>query len=171
MKKRWKNLITSMLIVCLLFNSIVAAGVKDVKAEQATGESADSDMSEEYDVKLTYDVTGTWDGHSNVEVKITNILDEKIEDWEIKIPADFEIKNIWNAAITEIFEGEDEQDTYYYDLENAVHNQNIEAGQSVEFGFIVKCQDKVEITNHELFEMGMISEDYMEEDLARRRQF
>lgn len=260
-----------MLIVCLLFNSIVAAGVKDVKAEQRIGESTDSDMSEEYDVKLIYDVTGTWDGHSNVEVKLTNILDEKIEDWEIKIPADFEIENIWNAkvvseqdneyiihnadwnqdidvkgsvsfgmtvqsdakiklpeyctvnricisveeenykleyteysnwddkvngkititntsdkriedwslmldgnfqiesiwnaAITESFEEEDEQDTYYYDLENAVYNQNIEAGQSVEFGFIAKCRDKLEITNHELFEMGMISEDYMEEDL------
>ncbi len=277
MRNQWKRLVTFILIVCLLFNSIVAVGARDVKAEQRIGESADSDMSEEYDVKLTYDVTGTWDGHSNVEVKLTNILDEKIEDWEIKIPADFEIENIWNAkvvseqdneymihnadwnqdidvkssvsfgmtiqsdakiklpeyctvnricvsveeenykleyteysnwddkvngkitikntsderiedwslmldgnfeiesiwnaAITESFEEEDEQDTYYYDLENAVHNQNIEAGQSVEFGFIIKCQDKVEITNHELFEMGMISEDYMEEDLARRRQF
>lgn len=270
-KNQWKKLVTFMLIVCLLFNSIVAAGVKDVKAEQRIGESTDSDMSEEYDVKLIYDVTGTWDGHSNVEVKLTNILDEKIEDWEIKIPADFEIENIWNAkvvseqdneyiihnadwnqdidvkgsvsfgmtvqsdakiklpeyctvnricisveeenykleyteysnwddkvngkititntsdkriedwslmldgnfqiesiwnaAITESFEEEDEQDTYYYDLENAVYNQNIEAGQSVEFGFIAKCRDKLEITNHELFEMGMISEDYMEEDL------
>lgn len=271
MRNQWKRLVTSMLIVCLLFSSIVAAGVKDVKAEQRIGENTDFDMSEEYDVKLTYDVTGTWDGHSNVEVKLTNILDEKIEDWEIKIPADFEIKNIWNAkviseqdneyvihnadwnqdidvkdsvsfgmmvqndakiklpeyctvnricvsaeeenykleyteysnwdnkvngkititntsdkriedwslmldgnfqiesiwnaAITESFEEVDEQDTYYYDLENAVYNQNIEAGQSVEFGFIAKCLDKVEITNYELFEMGMISEDYMEEDL------
>ena len=266
-----------MLIVCLLFSSIVAAGVKDVKAEQRIGENTDSDMSEEYDVKLTYDVTGTWDGHSNVEVKLTNILDEKIEDWEIKIPADFKIKNIWNAkviseqdneyvihnadwnqdidvkgsvsfgmmvqndakiklpeyctvnricvsaeeenykleyteysnwddkvngkititntsdkriedwslmldgnfqiesiwnaVITESFEEVDEQDTYYYDLENAVYNQNIEAGQSVEFGFIAKCQDKVEITNHELFEMGMISEDYMEEDLEDEPEY
>lgn len=277
MRNQWKRLVTSMLIVCLLFSSIVAAGVKDVKAEQRIGENTDSDMSEEYDVKLTYDVTGTWDGHSNVEVKLTNILDEKIEDWEIKIPADFEIKNIWNAkviseqdneyvihnadwnqdidvkgsvsfgmmvqndakiklpeyctvnricvsaeeenykleyteysnwddkvngkititntsdkriedwslmldgnfqiesiwnaAITESFEEVDEQDTYYYDLENAVYNQNIEAGQSVEFGFIAKCQDKVEITNHELFEMGMISEDYMEEDLEDEPEY
>lgn len=160
-----------MLIVCLLFNSIVAAGVKDVKAEQRIGESTDSDMSEEYDVKLIYDVTGTWDGHSNVEVKLTNILDEKIEDWSLMLDGNFQIESIWNAAITESFEEEDEQDTYYYDLENAVYNQNIEAGQSVEFGFIAKCRDKLEITNHELFEMGMISEDYMEEDLARRRQF
>lgn len=277
MRNQWKKLVTSMLIVCLLFSSIVAAGVKDVKAEQRIGESTDSDMSEEYDVKLIYDVTGTWDGHSNVEVKLTNILDEKIEDWEIKIPADFEIKNIWNAkvvseqdneyiihnadwnqdidvkgsvsfgmtvqsdakiklpeyctvnricisveeenykleyteysnwddkvngkititntsdkriedwslmldgnfqiesiwnaAITESFEEEDEQDTYYYDLENAVYNQNIEAGQSVEFGFIAKCRDKLEITNYELFEMGMISEDYMEEDLEDEPEY
>lgn len=277
MKNQWKKLVTFMLIVCLLFNSIVAAGVKDVKAEQRIGESTDSDMSEEYDVKLIYDVTGTWDGHSNVEVKLTNILDEKIEDWEIKIPADFEIENIWNAkvvseqdneyiihnadwnqdidvkgsvsfgmtvqsdakiklpeyctvnricirveeenykleyteysnwddkvngkititntsdkriedwslmldgdfqiesiwnaAITESFEEEDEQDTYYYDLENAVYNQNIEAGQSVEFGFIAKCRDKLEITNYELFEMGMISEDYMEEDLEDEPEY
>lgn len=277
MRNQWKRLVTFMLIVCLLFNSIVAAGARNVKAEQMIGESADSDMSEEYDVKLTYNVTGTWDGHSNVEVKLTNILDEKIEDWEIKIPADFEIENIWNAkvvseqdneyiihnadwnqdidvkgsvsfgmtiqsdakmklpkyctvnricvsveeenykleyteysnwddkvngkititntsderiedwslmldgnfeiesiwnaAITESFEEEDEQDIYYYDLENTVHNQNIEAGQSVEFGFIIKCQDKVEITNHELFEMGMISEDYMEEDLEDEPEY
>ena len=82
MRNQWKKLLTSMLIVCLLFSSIVAAGVKDVKAEQMIGENTDSDMSEEYDVKLTYDVTGTWDGHSNVEVKLTNILDEKIEDWD-----------------------------------------------------------------------------------------
>ncbi|MCI8365042.1 MAG: hypothetical protein HFG34_08845 [Eubacterium sp.] len=260
-----------MLIVCLLFNSIVAAGTRDVKAEQAIGKNTDADMTEEYDVKLTYDVNSTWDGHSNVEVKLTNILEEKIEDWEIKIPVDFEIENIWNAkvvseqdneyvihnadwnqdidvkgsvsfgmtvrsetkielpeyctvnricisveeenykleyieysswddkvngkiaitntsdariedwslmldgnfqieniwnaVITERFEEEDEQDTYYYDLENAVHNQNIESRQCVEFGFIAKCQDKLKITNHELFEMGMILEDYMEEDV------
>jgi chitinase len=113
-----------MLIVCLLFSSIVAAGVKDVKAEQMIGENTDSDMSEEYDVKLTYDVTGTWDGHSNVEVKLTNILDEKIEDWEIKIPADFEIKNIWNAKVIS------EQDNEYV-IHNADWNQDIDVKGSV----------------------------------------
>ncbi len=141
MRNQWKKLLISMLIVCLLFNSIVAAGARDVKAEQMIGESADSDMSEEYDVKLTYDVTGTWDGHSNVEVKLTNILDEKIEDWEIKLPADFEIKNIWNAKVVS------EQDNEYI-IHNADWNQDIDVKGSVSFGMMVQNDAKIKLPEY-----------------------
>lgn len=39
------------------------------------------------------------------------------EDWEIKIPADFEIKNIWNAKVVS------EQDSEYV-IHNADWNHN-----------------------------------------------
>lgn len=41
------------------------------------------------DVELSYHINSSWGEHYNVDVTLTNITDEKIDDWEIKLPANF----------------------------------------------------------------------------------
>lgn len=58
------------------------------------------------EVEISYKITGKWDKHYNLEVTLTNVTDEKIDDWEIRVPVNFEIENIWNARITDKQEGD-----------------------------------------------------------------
>ena len=40
-------------------------------------------------LSFSYHINSSWDEHYNVNVTLTNITDEKIDDWEIKLPANF----------------------------------------------------------------------------------
>ncbi len=264
MRKQMKQTIAFVLAFSMLLNSLLMANVKYANAEEDIVEETtmqeEVDMADEYDVKISYNVTSSWDGHCNVDVTLSNILDEKIDNWEITISANFKVENIWNAKVTsqeedeytihnaewnqdipldgsvtfgmtvacdedvvlpeyclvnresvpvedckieyveysnwdnqvngkivitntgknkiedwsldfesnfiitsiwngEIMYSEEDNSPYYYEIENVVNNQNIEVGQSVEFGFIATCEEKAEIYSKEAFEMGVYEED------------
>lgn len=286
MKKQMQVIVTFLLILSSVMTSVLSGDYINVKAEtndvrveineseESEKENAYEEEDVEKDVEISYKITGQWDKHYNLEVTLTNLTDEKIDDWEIRVPVNFEIENIWNARITEEQDGEymihnaewnqdiphegsisfgmtimgeeepvlpqycemvrmclgvtddydvsyteysrwdnhvngkltitnntertiedwslllesnieieniwnasivdsyelrdGESDGFCYSLENVVNNQNIKAGEAVEFGFIAKSSDKVEIFESQLFELieddDEVDYDYEEEE-------
>ncbi len=124
-------------------------------------------VMDEYEVEYTE--YSKWDNHVNGKISITNKTDRTIEDWSLSLECNFKIENIWNASIVESYEAEDGEEVgYSYKLENVVNNQNIRAGQAVEFGFIATCEGEVELSTKQLFEMieddGEVDYEYEEEE-------
>lgn len=62
-----------------------------------------------------------------VDVTITNISDNAIEDWKMFFTAEFDIISIWNAMIESCFDGS-------FVIKNCGYNSVIPAGDSVTFG-------------------------------------
>ena len=95
------------------------------------------DLLEENNINAKFKIVSSWQDHCNVEVTIENSLDEKIEDWEVRFDMEAEVENIWNAKVAE-------KNNSTYTIQNATWNQDIEAGQSVTFGMILKCASDIE---------------------------
>ncbi len=114
-------------------------------------------VRDSYEVAFTEN--GRWAGHVNGMITITNTGSHRIEDWSLIMESNFEIENIWNANIIDYYE-----EYECYDIENAGYNQNIEPGQSVQFGFIAKCCGEAEIGEYTLYEMAEL--DYDEDEFS-----
>lgn len=85
--------------------------------------------------EVSFNVTSKWDTAFNADITIKNISDKNIENWAIKFDMPYEIASIWNSVI-----GSNESGTYT--IKNAGYNQDINAGQSVSFGFTANTTDE-----------------------------
>lgn len=90
------------------------------------------------DFEVEYNIDAKWDGHYNATVVIHNTGKEVIDNWYMTFQSRDEIENIYNAVIYE--HNEDK-----YIIKNAQYNQDIEAGNSVSFGFTASYQDQIQI--------------------------
>lgn len=113
--------------------------------------------------EVTFTENGRWAGHVNGMITITNTGSHRIEDWSLIMESNFEIENIWNANTVDYYE-----EYECYDIENAGYNQNIEPGQSVQFGFIAKCCGNAEIGEYTLYEMAEL--DYDEDEFSNEEE-
>ncbi len=113
------------------------------------------EVENRYSIK--YKENSRRDNYVNGQIIITNEGDEEIEDWklDVKIKNVETFDNLWNARLI----SKNKKGTFKFN--NAEYNQNIPAGQSVEFGFIAKCSGAVEIVSSTLYEM---SDDFYYED-------
>ena len=89
-------------------------------------------------IDVEFNITGQWEGGFNGEIKITNLTDVVIENWQIQMEFPQEITNIWNAAI-ESHEGT------VYNIRNAGNNNNVNipVGESITFGFSGTYEDSI----------------------------
>ena len=101
----------------------------------------DAVTEEDSDVRITYHITSHWENYYNVDVTLDNMTDERIDNWEICIPANYEIENIWNAKIIDHLGDE-------YTIHNAEWNQDISLNGSVSFGMTVKCSEEVRMPEY-----------------------
>lgn len=107
MYKKMKKIMALGLTIAMCVSNIGVVRAQETttetgKRKNQTEEIAVSDMSKELaDMELTYQIAEHWDNHYNVQVTLKNVTDEKIDNWEIDLPADYEIENIWNAAISD----------------------------------------------------------------------
>lgn len=97
------------------------------------------DLSEDESIEITYNITGQWDRHYNVDVTLLNITGDRIDDWELCFEFGDKIENIWNAKITDQEEGE------WVVIRNADWNQDIDADQTVTFGMTVCYEEEIEL--------------------------
>lgn len=111
----------------------------DDDENEVTDEDYDDalDLLEENNIDAVFKVVSSWQDHCNVEVTVTNSLDEKIEDWEVRFDLEAEVENIWNAKVTN-------QDHTLYTVKNADWNQDIEVGETATFGMTLKCAEDIE---------------------------
>ncbi len=137
---KYRKIISFLLIALLLFSSITKLELRYVEAKELTDyENNFNNVSvstrDNSDVEISYHVNSSWGEHYNVDVILTNITDEKIDDWEIRLPADFSIENIWNARIMSSEKGS-------YTIHNADWNQDIPVDGKVSFGMTIKSPQK-----------------------------
>lgn len=115
----------------------------DENEEYAIDDITDEDYEEALDiltenkVDTRFRVLASWQDHSNVEVTLTNSMEEDIEDWEIRFDMDAEIENIWNAQITK-------KEGNTYTIKNVYWNQDIACGGTASFGMTISYRDDVE---------------------------
>lgn len=77
--------------------------------------------------RVTFQLQDYWNGGYNANVKIDNTGDKAIENWTLGFDYQGGIGNVWNAVLDTAEQGR-------YVVKNAGWNQDIAAGQSVEFG-------------------------------------
>ncbi len=77
---------------------------------------------------VTYCVDSEWEDGYTGTISITNLSDETFEDWMLTFDYVREIEEIWCAELKVSENG-------HYVIENDGYNANIEAGQTVCFGF------------------------------------
>ena len=119
-----------VLTVIMMVTSVFGNNDMNVKVAKASA-------SVKYEKEKTYNGSGfsvkyvienQWENQYIANVYITNTGTETIENWELAYESMDEITNIWNANIT-----------YHaatnYNIKNAEHNQNIQPGATVSFGF------------------------------------
>ena len=92
---------------------------------------------EDEDIDVTMRITAEWGHHYNAEVEITNLSEDKIDDWEISFDFENKIENIWNAQITDY-----DEELQLYTIKNVVWNQDIKPGEKVCFGMTVSYAEK-----------------------------
>ena len=115
----------------------------DENEEYVIDDITDDDYEEALDiltenkVDTCFRVLASWQDHSNVEVTLTNSMEEDIEDWEIRFDMDAEIENIWNAQITK-------KEGNTYTIKNVYWNQDIACGGTASFGMTISYRDGVE---------------------------
>lgn len=77
--------------------------------------------------KVTFTLTSNWDAGYNANVKLENTGDSTIQNWYLGFDYNNSITNIWNAEVSS-----NEGDEYV--IKNVGWNQDIAAGNSIEFG-------------------------------------
>lgn len=149
------KLMVSALIICLcMCNVMVNADGETERVEKLDldcmdgNSNSDSDWNDDWhwnlasedfcDIKIWYQITNHSDNHYNVDVTLENRTEERIDNWEIRIPANYKIENIWNATIIDHIDDE-------YTIHNAEFNQDIAAYGSVTFGMTVECSEQVKM--------------------------
>ena len=161
MKTKIRKLLAMFLTIAVCMSNMVtvnADGETDQVDSMESMESVDSIESmngldwntateEDCDVKIQYQITGHWDEHYNIDVTLENMTEERIDNWEICIPANYKIENIWNAKVTDDTDGE-------YTIHNAEWNQDIAVGGSVSFGMTVSCSGEVEMPKY-VYALGL----------------
>ena len=145
--------------------------------DEMPDEPSNLDMQKlEYEVldgcEILYRQFTKYDNKVQGQIEITNKSDNYIEDWSIILDANIDITDIWNAKVPEKsynYDDNDEENTtpigMHYFIENAGYNQNIEPGQTVNFGFIAELisgEDAV-IENESLYQLTVAPDNEDEE--------
>lgn len=84
--------------------------------------------AEDEDYSITYHLDSDWGDGFTGTISITNNTASAIEDWYLEFDFKRNITNIWNG-VTESHKGN------HYVIKNAGYNANIDAGQTISFGF------------------------------------
>lgn len=148
MRKRFKQVIALVLALCIGFvttNLQVVAKeelgnegtiVETVVSENTIGKEQEekkwdgittTNVFEGKNYKVIFTLVEFWQGGYNASVKIENTGDEVIENWALEFDHLGTISNIWNGTISK-------QEGLRYVIKNALWNQDIAVGGSVEFG-------------------------------------
>ena len=137
MLKKWIKKVLVVIVLLSVFvgqtniTSFAQIGSKDNAKERQINNAWDGITRENsYEgngFKITYKLQNFWNGGYNAIVKIENVGDKVIDNWTLGFDYQGEIASVWNAEIKTCIEGK-------CVVKNAGWNQDIETGQSVEFG-------------------------------------
>ena len=99
----------------------------DVIENNTWDQTTIENVYESEDYRVIFTLTSYWDKGYNANIRLENIGEITLQNWYLCFDYDDSITNIWNA---EIYSNEDNK----YIIKNAGWNQDINVGESVEFG-------------------------------------
>ena len=102
---------------------------KTLKANDVTVDYYSAIENCEFEVDVS--INSAWGNHANLDFTITNTGNEKIDNWYITFDLAYSIENIWGAQFFET------NGAGVYTIKNMGFNQDIQPGQSVNFGMTV----------------------------------
>ncbi|MDE6592070.1 MAG: cellulose binding domain-containing protein [Oscillospiraceae bacterium] len=118
-------------IIAGITSVLLSANIITALPENAFAIGADDSKVYEKDgYTVTYRIGSEWDNNRSVDVVIENTGSEPILNWALKYDAGGELYNLWNSSVYD--RGEN-----YTIIKNSGYNYEIEAGKSVNFGYIV----------------------------------
>ena len=86
---------------------------------------------------VEYIITSFWKENCNVKIRITNISDEIINNWNLKFESEDAISEVYGAEMI----CEEGDYTFY----NMGYNQDIASGETIEFGFLVCYGERLDL--------------------------
>ena len=120
--------------------------------------------------RVEWKVVSHWEGACNVSVSLTNRSDETIHNWNLSFMSEDEIINPYNAKITS--EGSNGNKWTFKNLE---YNQDIRAGESIQFGFQVRYGERIDIpfsySINILNNMEAFADDKLLTDIVTKNQY
>lgn len=140
-----KGLISILLILTMLISPFtnVQAAKKDKNSTQSTVYKGEG-------YEVTFKITSQWADAFNADVTIKNTSNKVIDNWAIGFYMPYDITKIWNGVVESNEEG-------FCIIKNAGSNQDITAGNKVNFGFTVKCTGVLQLPNE--FQLLCIEEE------------
>ena len=133
--KSGKNQINASKFLCLVLIVFLLISVIPATALADSGTRYYS-LDENCIFEVDAVVSSAWSGHANIELKVKNIGDKKIDNWHLTFKTPYIIENIWNASIIE----SDNKGTYT--IRNSIYNQDIETGTETTIGMTLNLGDK-----------------------------
>lgn len=119
-----------VILTVILFSSVVPMrSLADVQIKYYSVEEGCS-------FEVTSLTTSSWDKHVNIELKIRNTGDKRIDNWHLTFSTPYTIENIWNASIIET----DNNGTYT--IRNNYYNQDIDVDSEVTIGMTLDLGEK-----------------------------
>lgn len=115
--------------LALSFTIVLSLFPKNLKADDQT--SKYYSVNEECEFEVSSSIISSWGNHANLNFTITNTGNEKIDNWYFTFDLSYSIENIWGA---EVFETDG---AGVYTIKYMGFNQDIQPGQSVNFGMTV----------------------------------
>ena len=143
--KQFKKLIAVVLVTslwCTNANVVIAKTdaiqVDEVASKELVPEEVINTDNELTNTKIfetenyiiEFVLTDSWDTGYNVNVRIDNISDTVIHNWYLQVTNMDEISNIWNAEVSKA-------DNNKTTIKCQTHNQYIQPGECIEFGYSV----------------------------------
>ena len=128
------------------------AGTEEATADGNDGSTWDQVTTENVfegeNYKVTFTLTSNWEAGYNANVELENTGDSTIQNWYLGFDYNNSITNIWNADVSSN-EGNE------YVVKNVGWNQDIAAGNSIEFGLSGDHSFKGFPENYELLGTSM----------------
>jgi len=163
-RKLFNQLITGMLLITMVLGNVIPANAEAGIGLDAMGSNesestvsgntvSENTISENEEIldnqnvcetqsyvgegyEVLFEVDNQWEDAFNGSMTITNTSEEVIDNWMIEFNFGHEITNIWNAKICNYSNGK-------YVIKNDNWNQDINPGESVNFGFQATCQGEI----------------------------
>lgn len=115
-------------IVCMILSLMMIMNMTSLFSTAVFAEKPNSYTYSTENFKVDYTVTDSWGNNQIVQVKLTNIGKENIENWALKFKADGKIENLWGAKLIK-------HENTEYIIESAPYNFILKPNQSITFGY------------------------------------
>lgn len=152
MNKIKKSIIYVIILTLCVHHTapFVSAAQFSQVAQQAETDGTDQTLSVNNTdaLKVTFTLDGQWNGGYQATIKMKNISNQTIHNWYLSFAYEETISNIWNGEIVHYQDGS-------YVIKNAGWNQDIQAGESISFGFLAsgeffRCPEKYELVSKKI---------------------